>query len=327
METNGTRKYGQGNSGDDIAGTIHAVGSEVYEFQPGDRVAAFHEMRTPGGSYAEYAVSFKYTTFHLPEKISFPEAATLPLAAMTSAVGLYQRLGLPEPWSPAIPKEKLPILVYGAASAVGAFAIQFAALSGIHPIIGIAGNGIPFAESLIDKSKSDAIIDYRNGDDAVVSGIKEALKAAGCSELHYCFDAVAEKGSHENIAQVLTPRDSHSTHVLPIEMFAKTKGFKFPDGITGTFTMVGDVHNHAKDFGYVWFNYFSRLLEDGRLKPHPYQEIEGGLAGVSEGLKNLKAGKASAVKYVFDISKTGGAETSSLGDKLLAGAATAGFRV
>jgi NADPH:quinone reductase-like Zn-dependent oxidoreductase len=37
----------------------------------GDRVAAFHEMRTPGGSYAEYAVAWAYTTFHLPEKTSF----------------------------------------------------------------------------------------------------------------------------------------------------------------------------------------------------------------------------------------------------------------
>ena len=59
------------NEGDDIAGTIHAVGEGVTEFKVGDRVAAFHEMMTPGGSYAEYAVSWAYTTFHIPEKTSF----------------------------------------------------------------------------------------------------------------------------------------------------------------------------------------------------------------------------------------------------------------
>jgi NADPH:quinone reductase len=59
------------NQGDDIAGIVHAVGDDVVEFKPGDRVAALHPLRTPGGSYAEYAVSPAYTTFHLPKKTSF----------------------------------------------------------------------------------------------------------------------------------------------------------------------------------------------------------------------------------------------------------------
>ena len=42
------------NTGDDIAGVVHAVGSDVVEFKPGDRVAAFHEMMAPHGSFAEY---------------------------------------------------------------------------------------------------------------------------------------------------------------------------------------------------------------------------------------------------------------------------------
>ena len=59
------------NQGDDIAGVVHAVGSDVVEFKPGDRVAAFHQMRTPGGSYAEYAVSWSHTTFHIPKQTTF----------------------------------------------------------------------------------------------------------------------------------------------------------------------------------------------------------------------------------------------------------------
>lgn len=59
------------NQGDDIAGIVHAVGSRVTEFKPGDRVAAFHQIGTSGGSYAEYAVAWDHTTFHIPDQTSF----------------------------------------------------------------------------------------------------------------------------------------------------------------------------------------------------------------------------------------------------------------
>jgi hypothetical protein len=62
------------NTGDDIAGIVHSVGSNVYEFQKGDRVASFHEMMKPHGSFAEYAVGWAHTTFKLPKKTSFEGA-------------------------------------------------------------------------------------------------------------------------------------------------------------------------------------------------------------------------------------------------------------
>ena len=61
------------NSGDDIAGIVEAVGDGVLEFKKGDRVAAFHEMMAPHGSFAEYAIAWDYTTFYLPEKTSFEQ--------------------------------------------------------------------------------------------------------------------------------------------------------------------------------------------------------------------------------------------------------------
>lgn len=65
------------NSGDDIAGIVEQVGDNVTEFKPGDRVAAFHEMMTPHGSFAEYAIAWAATTFHLPKKTSFEEVSKL----------------------------------------------------------------------------------------------------------------------------------------------------------------------------------------------------------------------------------------------------------
>ncbi|TXC10959.1 hypothetical protein FocTR4_00007550 [Fusarium oxysporum f. sp. cubense] len=59
------------NQGDDHAGVVHEVGEGVSDFKIGDRVAAMHEGKQPGGSYAEYGVSWAYTTIHLPEHTSF----------------------------------------------------------------------------------------------------------------------------------------------------------------------------------------------------------------------------------------------------------------
>lgn len=63
------------NQGDDIAGIVEKVGANVFEFKPGDRVAAFHEIMAPHGSYAEYAIAPAHTTFHIPRKISFEGAS------------------------------------------------------------------------------------------------------------------------------------------------------------------------------------------------------------------------------------------------------------
>lgn len=62
---------GTGNQGDDHSGVVYEVGEGVTEFRPGDRVAAMHEGKQPGGSYAEYGVSWAYTTFRLPDNTSF----------------------------------------------------------------------------------------------------------------------------------------------------------------------------------------------------------------------------------------------------------------
>ncbi len=59
------------HQGDDITGVVHEVGANVVEFKPGDRVAAFHEIGSANGAYAEYAIAWQHTTFHIPAKTSF----------------------------------------------------------------------------------------------------------------------------------------------------------------------------------------------------------------------------------------------------------------
>jgi NADPH:quinone reductase-like Zn-dependent oxidoreductase len=149
-------------------------------------------MLEPHGAFEEYAVGLEAATFHIPKTVSFEEAATIPLTGMTAALGLYQRLGLPLPWLPA--QERLPLVVYGAAGAVGAYAVKLVTLSNIHPITCIAGHGTAYVETLIDRSRGDTILDYREGNEAVVNGFRMAL--TDNEKLHYAFDAVSDKESY-----------------------------------------------------------------------------------------------------------------------------------
>jgi NADPH:quinone reductase-like Zn-dependent oxidoreductase len=59
------------NQGDDIAGYVESVGKGVTGFRTGDRVAAFHQMLTPHGSYAEYSIAAAKSSFHIPDNTSF----------------------------------------------------------------------------------------------------------------------------------------------------------------------------------------------------------------------------------------------------------------
>jgi NADPH2:quinone reductase len=166
-------------------------------------------------------------------------------------------------------------------------------------------------EKLITRSKGDTIVDYRSGDEAVISGIKDALEKAGANEVNHAFDAVSEHNSYQNLSQVLSKTGSKITLVNPGIDYEE-----IPDYIEKRITMVGIVHMDispdsfesrfgigagGKDFGFVFFRLFSRGLQEGWFTGHPYEVIPGGLNGVEKGLANLKGGVNSATKYIFKI--------------------------
>ncbi|KAI1394998.1 GroES-like protein [Hypoxylon fuscum] len=271
------------NSGDDIAGIVHSVGKDVYEFKPGDRVAGLHEFLTENGSFAEYAVAPDWTTFHIPQNISFEEAATIPTAALTAAIALYVDMKLPALFDRIKPREdgeyKVLILIYGVT--------KFARLSGLGPVIGVAGRASAFAKTLVDH-----VVDYRGGEDALVAAVSEILTREGLgNKIPYVFDAISENGSLEATLRPLDQNGSTVNTLLPPKLFAKDReSFKYPPGMNAINTAVPRVHSMHKDFGYLWSRYLGRLLEDGRL--------------TADGTP-LRDGPASGVKYVYRIKDTG----------------------
>jgi NADPH2:quinone reductase len=232
------------------------------------------------------------------------EGAAIPLAALSAAVGLYanDRLNLPQPT--ALATSPIPLVIYGGSSAVGSYAIRLAKRSNIHPIIAVAERARSHVEALLDASKGDTIVDYRQGDEAVIQEIKAALKGEKC---HHAFDAIVSQNSFQNLSKVLElDGSSKITLVLPPEENQREKGryAEILDGITHSMTMVGSVHEECQDLCYVFCRYFSKGLEEGWFRAHPQEEIPSGLAGIESGLKRLKDGRVSAVKFVYKVEDT-----------------------
>jgi hypothetical protein len=99
----------------------------------------FHAIAKPGSGYTEHVLLPSHITFNILLTMSLEEAATILQAAMTAAVLLYSALEVPQPW--AKPTGKMPLVIYGAASAVGAYSVQLARRSGIHLLICVVGRG------------------------------------------------------------------------------------------------------------------------------------------------------------------------------------------
>jgi len=98
--------------GIDVAGKVEAIGSSVTRFKPGDDV-----FGGCAGSFAEYAIAREDRLVLKPATISFDEAATISVAAITALQGLRD-------FGKIKPGQK--VLIYGASGSVGTFAVQIA---------------------------------------------------------------------------------------------------------------------------------------------------------------------------------------------------------
>jgi NADPH:quinone reductase len=301
--------------GSDVSGTVAALGGDVNDFAVGDRVAAYLRIGKDGG-YAEYSLVPAFTAFKIPANVSFEEASTVGLAAMTAALGLFapDRLALPAtPFNPTRVEKSLPIVIYGASSSVGAYALQLAKLSGLYTIA-VAGKGLPYVESL---HCADVLIDYRKGEQATVAAIKKAVtdKFGADAKLEYAYDAISENGSMQLLAKALDnkgkiaivlPRDP--THKLRQVSSSneQTTFDELPETVVTVESSVPSAHDKDKDFASKYFILFGRLLEEGLFKTNRPKVLPGGLLGIEEGLQLLKNGQVSAEKLVVRIDETAG---------------------
>jgi NADPH:quinone reductase-like Zn-dependent oxidoreductase len=133
--------------GVDFAGTVEAVGTGVTRFQPGDEIfggwtGAFAEYLTMP---ADRAIAPK------PDNVSFEEAATVPIAAVTALQALRDH-GQVQPGQ--------RVLINGASGGVGTFAVQIAKSMGAEVTGVCSTRNVEMVRSI----GADHVIDYKQDD-------------------------------------------------------------------------------------------------------------------------------------------------------------------
>jgi NADPH:quinone reductase-like Zn-dependent oxidoreductase len=131
-------------TGRDFAGMIEALGPGVTGFMQGQAVFGMAES----GSYAQYVVASTNHIAPKPDRLSFDEAASVPVGGVTAWRALFDAAHL---------QTGQRILVQGAAGGVGLFAVQLAAWKGAHVTGTASGGNADFVRSL----GAEQVIDYR----------------------------------------------------------------------------------------------------------------------------------------------------------------------
>src|SRR5215216_5378873 len=102
--------------GADVAGRVEAVGRNVTQFHVGDDVFGSMPLNQLGG-FAEYVCASEELLALKPARMTFEQAAAVPLAAFTALQGLRDK-GQIQPGQ--------RVLINGASGGVGTFAVQIA---------------------------------------------------------------------------------------------------------------------------------------------------------------------------------------------------------
>lgn len=122
------------------------------------------------------------------------------------------------------------------------------------------------------------------------------------------FDTIATPSSAQICADALsTSADNLYVNLMGVEMPRDDVKNVFFLGysVTGEeYEIEGDIWPAAsEDFelGKKIFTLLEGLLENGLIRNHPLRIMNGGLAGILEGLREMKEGKVSGEKLVYRI--------------------------
>ncbi len=162
--------------GRDVAGQVEIVGKNVTQFKPGDEV-----FGACNGAFAEYACARESAFATKPGSVSFEQAASVPVAALTALQGFRDKSHLQ-------PGQK--VLINGAAGGVGTFAVQIAKTFGVE-VTGVCSTR---NVELVRSIGADIVIDYT----------REDFTSNG-KQYDVIFDLVANHSFAEH-RRALTPR-------------------------------------------------------------------------------------------------------------------------
>ena len=133
--------------GNDLAGTVVAVGARVTRFAVGDEVYA-HPNQNRFGTFAEFIAIHQDDVAAKPATLTMVEAASMPLVGLTAWQALVQRADLR-------PGQK--VLIHAGAGGLGTIAIQLAKHLGATVATTVSATKTDVVKNL----GADIIVDYR----------------------------------------------------------------------------------------------------------------------------------------------------------------------
>jgi NADPH:quinone reductase-like Zn-dependent oxidoreductase len=244
-----------------IAGRIEAIGGNVKQFQPGDDV--FGDLSESGkrGGFAEYVCASADALVLKPSRLSFEEAAAVPVAAVTALQGLRDKGHI---------QAGQKVLINGASGGVGTFAVQIAKSFGAEVTAVCSTSNVDAARSM----GADHVIDYT----------KEDFTQNG---QHY--DLIVAANGNRSISEYKRALRPNGTYVVTGGSKKQTYQAMLLGpwiSMTGTKKMGNLMAKpNTKDLGFV-----KELLEEGLVIPvidrrYPLRET-------AEALRYLEAGRA-----------------------------------
>jgi NADPH:quinone reductase-like Zn-dependent oxidoreductase len=142
----GLRRPAYTGLGADVAGQVEAVGRSVTRFKPGDEVYGVSR-----GTFAEYMITKGKAFVLKPARITFEQAAAVPVAALTALQGLRDKGQIQAGQS---------VLINGAAGGVGTFAVQIAKALEARVTAVCSTRNVDLVRSL----GADRVVDYTRED-------------------------------------------------------------------------------------------------------------------------------------------------------------------
>ena len=260
----GLRKPKETRVGVDYSGTVEAVGKNVTNFKPGDEV-----FGGKTGSFAEYICVLADRAVVLkPANMTFEQAASVPVAAITALQGLRDKGKI---------QAGQKVLVNGASGGVGTFAVQIAKSFGTEVTGVCSTRNVDLVRSL----GADHVIDYTKED-----------FTNGAERYDLIFDLVCNHSFSER-RRVLTPQG--------ICVMAGIGGAGWHDGIVNK--IFGELYAIARSrfitqkfIAYIAaFNQrdmmtLADLMQSGKIKPVIDRTYK--LSDVSKALWYLQEGHA-----------------------------------
>lgn len=236
----------------DAAGVIESVGPEVTAFKPGDEVYYAGDITRPGTN-SQYHLVDERIVGRKPGKLSFAEAAALPLTTITAWESLFDRLGVDRSEG----NEGRSLLILGGAGGVGSMAIQLAKRAGL---VVIATASRPESQDWVKGLGADHVVNHRQP-------LPEQMTAIGHKEVNYIANFSNTDAYWAVMAELIKPQ-GHIVSIVendrPVEIgLLKSKSASF--GWVSMFTRSMFQTSDMAEQGAL-LNEVAGLLDAGTLR-------------------------------------------------------------